>query len=109
MTETHGKYGRIDGPVVMIGFGSIGQGTLPLILRHFDLDPGALPVVEPSTAKAEALAAQGIRHVAEAVTRESYRELLGGLLEPGRGFCVNLSVDTSSLDLIRFCREIDVP
>ncbi|EAR49800.1 probable homospermidine synthase protein [Oceanicola granulosus HTCC2516] len=109
MTETHGKYGRIDGPVVMIGFGSIGQGTLPLILRHFDLDPGALTVVEPSTAKAEALAAQGIRHVAEAVTRESYRELLGGLLEPGRGFCVNLSVDTSSLDLIRFCREIDVP
>jgi hypothetical protein len=23
-------HGKIDGPIVMIGFGSIGQGTLPL-------------------------------------------------------------------------------
>ena len=28
-------YGEITGPVVMIGFGSIGRGTLPLIERHF--------------------------------------------------------------------------
>ena len=30
-------HGRIDGPIVMIGFGSIGRGTLPLIERHFDV------------------------------------------------------------------------
>ena len=24
-------HGRIDGPIVMIGFGSIGRGTLPLL------------------------------------------------------------------------------
>ena len=30
-------YARIDGPVVIIGFGSIGRGTLPLIERHFEL------------------------------------------------------------------------
>jgi homospermidine synthase len=26
----------------------------------------------------------------------------------GQGFCVNLSVDTSSLDIMKFCREIGV-
>ena len=31
-------YGAINGPIVMIGFGSIGRGTLPLIERHFDFD-----------------------------------------------------------------------
>ena len=31
-------HGRISGPIVMIGFGSIGQGTLPLIERHFEFD-----------------------------------------------------------------------
>ena len=31
-------YARITGPIVMIGFGSIGKGTLPLIERHFDYD-----------------------------------------------------------------------
>ena len=32
------KHGKITGPIVMIGFGSIGKGTLPLIERHFDYD-----------------------------------------------------------------------
>ena len=31
-------HARIDGPIVMIGFGSIGKGTLPLIERHFEYD-----------------------------------------------------------------------
>ena len=34
----HPVHGRIDGPIVMIGFGSIGKGTLPLIERHFEFD-----------------------------------------------------------------------
>ena len=29
---------KLDGPLVMVGFGSIGRGALPLILRHIDLD-----------------------------------------------------------------------
>ena len=35
-------HGSIDGPIVMIGFGSIGKGTLPLIERHFNYDKSAL-------------------------------------------------------------------
>lgn len=35
---TYKTHARIDGPLVMIGFGSIGRGTLPLILRHIDFD-----------------------------------------------------------------------
>jgi hypothetical protein len=31
-------YHEITGPIVMIGFGSIGRGTLPLIERHFKFD-----------------------------------------------------------------------
>ena len=31
-------HAKISGPIVMIGFGSIGKGTLPLIERHFDYD-----------------------------------------------------------------------
>ena len=40
-------YGKIDGPIVMIGFGSIGKGTLPLIERHFDFDRSRMVVVAP--------------------------------------------------------------
>ena len=47
MTQSHPVYGRIDGPIVIIGFGSIGHGTLPLIERHFDYDADQLVVIEP--------------------------------------------------------------
>ena len=42
------------------------------------------------------------------MTRDNYRELLTPLLTAGggQGFCVNLSVDTSSLDIMELCREI---
>ena len=32
MQTSYPTYGRIDGPIVIIGFGSIGRGTLPLIV-----------------------------------------------------------------------------
>ena len=41
-------YHKITGPIVIIGFGSIGRGTLPLIERHFDYDKSRLVVVEPA-------------------------------------------------------------
>ena len=106
---SHPVYARIDGPIVMIGFGSIGRGTLPLIERHFDYDRAAFSVIEPGEAGQKELAARGITCHPVALTPENYREVLGEVLEPGKGFCVNLSVDTSSLDLMKFCREIGVP
>lgn len=113
MADTHFPvYGEITGPVVIIGFGSIGRGALPLIERHFRFDRTRLAVVEPreNPADMRLLASHGAHHVKEHVTKENYRELLTPLLTAGegQGFCVNLSVDTSSLDLMRLCRELGV-
>ncbi|MDP5362825.1 MAG: saccharopine dehydrogenase NADP-binding domain-containing protein, partial [Paracoccaceae bacterium] len=102
------NYGRIDGPIVIIGLGSIGKGTLPLIQRHFDYDPAKLSVIEPNPAAADFLAAQGITHHQLALTPANYRKVLTGLFPEGKGFCVNLSVDTSSLDLMKLCRALGV-
>ena len=101
-------HAKIDGPIVMIGFGSIGKGTLPLIERHFEFDHSRFVVVDPHAKDAEICGKHGIRLITEAVTRDNYRDLLSPLLTAGggRGFCVNLSVDTSSLDIMRLCREV---
>lgn len=108
MTQDHPIHGRIDGPIVMIGFGSIGKGTWPLIERHFDYDADRFVVIEPDAAQANFLRQHKIRHIQTALTARNYREVLGDLFAGGKGFCVNLSVDTSSLDLMKFCREIGV-
>lgn len=103
-------YGDITGPIVMIGFGSIGRGTLPLIERHFRFDRSRMTVVDPRGDIKPFLGANGIGFVKQALTPDNYRDVLGPLLTEGdgQGFCVNLSVDTSSLELMRYCREIGV-
>ncbi len=103
-------YGRIDGPIVMIGFGSIGKGTLPLIERHFDHDRSRLVVIDPDDTDRAMVENHGT-FVQVALTPENYREVLTPLLTRGggAGFCVNLSVDTSSLEIMRLCRELGVP
>ena len=105
-------YAEITGPIVMIGFGSIGRGTLPLIERHFKFDKSRMVVIDPreEPADMEILAKHGVRHIKEHVTKDNYKELLKPLLTEGggQGFCVNLSVDTGSLDLVKLCRKLDV-
>jgi homospermidine synthase len=103
-------HGRIDGPIVMIGFGSIGKGVLPLIERHFHYDKSRFVVIDPEDRDRKLLDERDIRFVHQAVTRENYRELLAPLLTAGdgQGFCVNVSVDTSSLDIMELCRELGV-
>ena len=101
-------HGRISGPIVIIGFGSIGKGALPLIERHFEFDHKRLVVIDPVDADRAIAEERGYEFIKSGVTRDNYKELLTPLLTRGggQGFCVNLSVDTSSLAIMELCREI---
>ncbi len=88
----------------MLGFGCIGQGVLPLLLRHIGMSPRQITIVSPGGEDAKKARAQGATLLCAAVTKANLRELLEPLLGPG-DFLLNLSVDVSSLALIAFCRE----
>jgi homospermidine synthase len=92
------------GRIILIGFGSIGQGVLPLILRHIGISPDRLTIVtahDAGRAEAERL---GVRFLKEPLTRENHRRVLEPLVGPG-DFVLNVSVEVSSVELIRFCWE----
>jgi len=103
-------YAKIDGPIVMIGFGSIGKGTLPLLERHFEFDHSRFVVLAPDDEDRALLDGKGT-FIKEELTPENFRAILTPLLTEGEGtgFCVNLSVDTSSLEIMKLCRELGVP
>ncbi|MBK9293012.1 MAG: homospermidine synthase [Oligoflexia bacterium] len=103
------NYGAIQGPIVMIGFGSIGRGTLPLIERHFKFDKSQFVVIDPDDSNQEILKRHEVKFIKAAVTKDNYKELLTPLLksEKGPGFCVNLSVDVSSRDVMNLCRNLN--
>ena len=97
-------HARFDGPIVMIGFGSIGRGTLPLILRHIDAPRDRMLVIDPDDSARAIAENEGIRFRKLALTRENLRTELEPLLKGG-GFLVNLSVEVSSVALVTLCRE----
>ncbi len=99
------KHLGFPGRVVMVGFGSIGQGVLPLILRHVEIAPGQITVVTADQRGASVAAEFGVRFIVDPITRENYRDRLHGLLGAG-DFLLNLSVDVSSVALMALCREV---
>ena len=96
-----------NGPIVMIGFGSIGRGTLPLILRHIKCDPKLITVIDPDASRSQLVEKLGASFIKAAITRKNFRQMLKPLLTsgPGPAFMVNLSVDVDSLDIMRLARE----
>lgn len=100
------KHVDFAGRLVMLGFGSIGQGVLPLILRHIGITADRITIVTAEERGQEVAAEYGVRFIINPATRENYRDLLAPLL--GRGdFLLNLSVDVASVALMKLCQELD--
>jgi homospermidine synthase len=92
------------GRLLVVGFGSIGQGVLPLILRHLRISPERITIVTADEKGEQEAAEYGIRFIKERLTRESYHRVLSPLLGAG-DFLLNVSVEVSSIALIKLCWE----
>jgi len=93
------------GKLVMVGCGSIGQGVMPLILRHVGISADRITVVTADQRGEKVAAEYGVRFLKHPLTKENYRGLLAPLLARG-DFLLNLSVDVSSLALVELCAEL---
>ena len=98
------KHAVLPGRLVIIGFGSIGQGVLPLLLRHIEIAPERIAILAAEPRGREVAAAYGIGLIEIALTRDNYRSVLGPRLGAG-DFLLNVSVDVSSTALIELCQE----
>jgi homospermidine synthase len=99
------KHTAFSGRLVIVGFGSIGQGVLPLLLRHIiDLRPDQIVIITAELRGLEVAEEYGVRFVETALTRDNYRAVLDPWLGAG-DFLLNVSVDVSSVALIALCRD----
>lgn len=96
----------IQGPLVVIGLGSIGRGLLPLLERHLDFDHDAATVIDPDDTHRAIAEKYGFTFLHEGLTPSNYGEILARLFAGSRsGLCINVSVDASSVDIMRCVRE----
>jgi homospermidine synthase len=93
------------GRIVMVGFGSIGQGTLPLLLRHIDIRPDQIVIVTGDENGRAVAAEYGVEFNATPLTPANYRSLLEPRLSSG-DFLVNCSSDVSSVALVALCQSL---
>jgi homospermidine synthase len=98
------KHAAIPGRLTMVGFGSIGQGVLPLLLRHIVIDPARITIVTAEARGAEIAASYGVKFIETALTRENYAATLRSLVGDG-DVLLNVSVDVSSTALVEFCQQ----
>jgi homospermidine synthase len=97
-------FSDFPGRIIFVGFGAIGQGVLPLILRHIGCPPERMTIVTAEDLGSEEAAGYGIKFIKERLTRENLRRTLDPLV--GRGdFILNVSVDVSSVALVRYAWE----
>jgi len=83
----HKIHVTFPGRLIFIGFGSIGQGVLPLILRHVGgLAPERITIVTADEAGEREAAEYGIRVLRQPLTRENFRQVLEPLVGRGDSF-----------------------
>jgi homospermidine synthase len=79
------KFAAFPGRFLIIGFGSIGQGILPLLLRHLEIRPEQLTIITAEPRGREVAALYGIPFIEAVLTRDNYSSILEGRLGPARG------------------------
>jgi len=91
-----------NGPIIFIGFGSIGKAALPLVLRHIEAKPEQIVIIDPNNNNSAIAHEYGVRFINEKVTEANHKELVGGLMRASaeRSLIINVSVNVSSKDII---------
>jgi homospermidine synthase len=105
MTQTT-KRVPFNGRILMLGCGSVGQCTLPLIRRHVDLPSDRITVVDFEDVRkkiADSLDA-GVLFKQARLTRDNYKTMLGELVGPG-DVIVDLSWNVETFDMLSWCGE----
>ncbi len=100
----HVKFG---GRLLIVGFGSIGQGVLPLILRHIGMDKKKISIIAADDLGKKIAKKEGIPFAIKPLTPDNYQKILDSYLGEG-DFLLNLSVDVSSVALMEYCRERNI-
>ena len=98
------KHVVFPGRMVIVGFGSIGQGVLPLLLRHIGMAPDRITIITAHDMGRGEAEQMGVNFIKKPLTRENYVAVLDPLLSAG-DFLMNVSVNVSSIDLIALCQR----
>src|SRR6266850_1774206 len=98
-----------DGRLLMLGCGSVGRCTLPLVRRHIDMPANRITVMdfEDVRPRIEDALRAGVVFKQARLTRDNYPSMLQELVGAG-DIIVDLSWNVETFDMLTWCAEHDV-
>ena len=94
------------GRILMIGYGSVGRCTMPMIERHFDMPMNRITIVDAvdNSADAARFIAQGLNYVVNPLVQGNLAKTLAKYVGKG-DLILNLTVEVSSHALVEWCAK----
>jgi len=91
--------------LILVGFGSVGRGVLPLILRHIAVNLANIMIITADGDGDRNACCHQAGLIVATVTQENHRDILLPLLGPG-DLLLNLGVNVSTAAMVVLCREV---
>ncbi len=97
---------EFGGKILMVGFGSVAQCTLPILLRELRVSPRQITVMdfENKRKEMESFVAKGVRFVRDRITRENMGARLGKYLKDG-DLLIDLAWNIDCCELLQWCHD----
>ena len=98
-----------NGSLVMLGCGAVAQCTLPLILKHFLIDPKKITILDmvDNRDRIKDALKQGINYYVQKITPENLQTILGKFAKSG-DIIIDLAFDIDCGDILTWCYKNNV-
>ena len=87
----------------LVGYGAIGQALTPLLISRLGLNPHHITAIDPRAESRHLVESYGINFQCLEITPENLVKTLDELVVPG-SLLINVAVNVSSIELIRWCQ-----
>ena len=109
-TSSHKKYIDHTGRILIIGYGSVGQAILPLVLRHIGIDPKKITVIEAGE-HAQLFKTRngtsGVKYIPLKIVKSNLDSTLSEHLSAG-DLLINVSLNIDGIAIVKWCLDNDV-
>jgi len=94
------------GRILMLGFGCVGQCTLPVIPRHFDVPPSRISVIDADDHAAQfaPFEAMGMHYLPVRLTPRNLEGVLSQHAGPG-DLLINLTAGVDAISIMSWCQR----
>ncbi|MFH1684157.1 MAG: saccharopine dehydrogenase C-terminal domain-containing protein [Candidatus Margulisiibacteriota bacterium] len=109
MTKTEKKHVKFDGKILIIGCGSVSQCAIPLVIRHIDVNPKNVTIMDfvDNRKRVKDSLDKGVNYVNDRVTKENYKSLLAKFVGKG-DLIIDLAWNIDCISVLKWCKDNQV-